>query len=261
MMKLNFGGRILLFLHWLISVVLLAAIVFSDTTAMLVEKLRSVINPAYVHIAFIAFAAIDLLLCIVVVCLIFKPDGKRSERGFITVDSSETGRVRIAVSAIEQMVKQAVCAVDGISEMKIGISNVDDAIAINVNMTLVAGSHVPTVTLNMQRAIRQFVEMNCGVSVRTVGINIQAVASAAEPGRKSRRWELKQPDEQNAWQPAPETAPVVPDMDPVIGQSAGYEPAETASIPVQENGYYAEPVSAPSESEDAEAPTEDQENI
>ena len=259
-MKLNFGGRVILFLHWLISVVLLAAIVFADTTAMLIEKLRNAVNPNYVHIAFIAFAAIDLLLCIAAVCLIFKRDGKRSERGFITVDSSETGRVRIAISAIEQMVKQAVCAVDGISEMKIGISNMDDAIAINVNMTLVSGSHVPTVTLNMQRAIRQFVEMNCGVSVRTVAINIQAVSNAAESGRKGHRWELKQPEEQSVWQPAVEPAPVVSEEVPVVGHSADYEPAETESVPMEERGFYAESVVTPSEPADVEAPTENLEN-
>lgn len=259
-MKLNFGGRVILFLHWLISVVLLAAIVFADTTAMLVGKLRNAVNPNYVHIAFIAFAAIDLLLCIAAVCLIFKRDGKRSERGFITVDSSETGRVRIAISAIEQMVKQAVCAVDGISEMKIGISNMDDAIAINVNMTLVSGSHVPTVTLNMQRAIRQFVEMNCGVSVRTVSINIQAISNAAEPGRKNRRWELKQPEEQNNWHSAPEAAPVVPEETPLVQQSAAYEPAEAESVPTEERGYYTEPVVTPDESPDVEAPAEELEN-
>lgn len=259
-MKLNFGGRVILFLHWLISVVLLAAIVFADTTAMLIEKLRNAVNPNYVHIAFIAFAAIDLLLCIAAVCLIFKRDGKRSERGFITVDSSETGRVRIAISAIEQMVKQAVCAVDGISEMKIGISNMDDAIAINVNMTLVSGSHVPTVTLNMQRAIRQFVEMNCGVSVRTVSINIQAVSNAAETGRKGRRWELKQPDEQNIWQSAPEAVPVVPEETPLVQQSAAYEPAETESVPMEEHGFYAETAVTPDESSDIEAPSEELDN-
>ena len=64
-MKLNFGGRVILFLHWMISVVLLASIVFADTTAMLIEKLRNAVNPNYVHIAFIAFAAIDLLLSLI----------------------------------------------------------------------------------------------------------------------------------------------------------------------------------------------------
>ena len=97
--------------------------------------------------------------------------------------------MRISVSAVEQMVKQAVHAVEGISEMKIAISGDDDAIAINVNVALLSGSHVPTVTMNMQRAIRQYVESNCGVSVQSVSVSIQSVVSPSElTGRRVKRW-------------------------------------------------------------------------
>ena len=225
-MKLNFGKRLMLFVHWLISVILLVFIAFPGLKEELRSCLSALIGANYVQIAFIAFAVVYILLCIAVVVLIFRRDGKRAERGFITVDSAETGRVRIAVGAIEQMVKQAVGAVDGISDMRISISSVDDAIAINVNVALLNGSHVPTVTLNMQRAIRQFVEMNCGVSVRSVSINIQSVVNPAElTGKKARRLEAKVPAMP---QSAPEWKP----------QEAATQPSGFAAQPEA----YAEPV-------------------
>ena len=101
----------------------------------------------------IAVLALFTILTVVQACLIFHR-GKRADRGFITVDSSDTGRVRIAVPAIEQMVRQSVTSIDGINDMKIDIESMDDAIGINIAATLQNGCHVPTVTMNMQQAIR-----------------------------------------------------------------------------------------------------------
>lgn len=204
-MKLNLGRRIVLFIHWLASLVLLAIIVFPDYVAQGMSLLNWV--PAnYMQIAMIALLTIYLLLSLSVLCMVFKRDRKGADRGFVTVDSAETGRVRIAMSAIEQMVKQAAYTVDGIADMKIGINNADDAIEIQVNVTMINGSHVPTVTLNMQRAIRQYVEMNCGVAVRSVSISIQSVTSNAEGGKRSKRSEGKVAA---PVQPVPEQKPIL----------------------------------------------------
>lgn len=190
-MKLNLGRRIILFIHWLASLVLLAIIVFPDYARTALSFMDEVpIN--YVEIANIALLTIYLLLSLSVLCMVFKRGSKRAERGFITVDSADTGKVRIAISAIEHMVKQAAYTVDGIADMKISINNADDAIAINVNVVMVNGSHVPTVTLNMQRAIRQYVEMNCGVAVRSVSISIQSVTASADgSSKRGKRAEAK----------------------------------------------------------------------
>ena len=106
-MKLNFGKRFALILHWLGSVIALAALVFNARALELVQTVQNRIGEKYTHMALIALAAVYAFLCILALCILLRPSGKRSERGFITVDSSDTGRVRIAVSAIEQMVKQA----------------------------------------------------------------------------------------------------------------------------------------------------------
>lgn len=187
-MKLSVGKRILMFLHWLVSLLICAAfatyIIAPDFIMKYYAMVETAVSVKYVKIIGIALLVLYAALAIVQIYLIFKRK-KRAERGFITVDSSDTGRVRIAVSAIEQMVRQSVTSIDGITEMKINIDNQDDAIVIGVVATIVNGSHVPTITMNMQRAIRQFVEMNCGVAVREVSISINAVTnSASVPKRR-----------------------------------------------------------------------------
>ena len=224
-MKLNLGKRVILFFHWLISVILLVCVAFPAIP----RWIAGLFEASLAHTLLIVFAIAYALLCAAAAWVIFQRDARRADRGFITVDSSETGRVRISVSAVEQMVKQAVHAVEGISEMKIAISGDDDAIAINVNVALLSGSHVPTVTMNMQRAIRQYVESNCGVSVQSVSVSIQSVVSPSEPaGRRAKRSEQRAAaDVQSAGFEAP---PIQPEPAPAAQEFGGASPDEPDAV-------------------------------
>lgn len=224
-MKLNLGKRVILFFHWLISVILLVCVAFPAIP----RWIAGLFEASLAHTLLIVFAIAYALLCAAAAWVIFQRDARRADRGFITVDSSETGRVRISVSAVEQMVKQAVHAVEGISEMKIAISGDDDAIAINVNVALLSGSHVPTVTMNMQRAIRQYVESNCGVSVQSVSVSIQSVVSPSEPaGRRAKRSEQRAAaDVQPAGFEAP---PIQPESAPAAQEFGGAAPDEPDAV-------------------------------
>ena len=233
-MKLNAGKRILMFFHWLFSLLICAAfaayIIKPDWTMNLYDRVAGSLAPTQVMIIGIAILAIYVILAVVQACIIFHR-AKRADRGFITVDSSDSGRVRIAVSAIEAMVRQSVISIDGINDMRIAIENRDDAIGINIAAVLQNGCHVPTITMNMQRAIRQFVEMNCGVAVRSVSISINAVASPGEGGRRwgRRRDDARLPDVT----PAPAPVNPIPDIPeaPVTAEHAPEpepEPAEEA---------------------------------
>ena len=188
-MKLSVGKRILMFFHWLISLLFVAAfavyLIVPEFLTKHYDKLVGKIGFNNVKVIGIALLALYVILAVAQAILIFRRR-KRSERGFIVVDSSDNGRVRIAISAIEQMVRQSIGNIDGLSDMKIGIDNLDDAIGIRVTASIENGRHVPTITMNMQRAIRQFVETNCGVAVRTVSISISAVTNQADAPRRRR---------------------------------------------------------------------------
>ena len=237
-MKLTVGKRILLFFHWLLSLLIVAAfavyLIARDFAMKYYDMAEQALGLSKVQIIGIALLAVYVLLTVAAAVIIFKR-GKRLDRGFITVDSSDTGKVRIAISAIEAMVRQSVTNIDGITEMKIGIESREDAIAIRVNATIVNGSHVPTITMNMQRAIRQFVEMNCGVAVREVSISINAVTNVQEAGHRRR---LGRGKAETAPQSAAPAVPVVDDYQAPAVEPQSYEPEPQPYVPA------AEPVSA-----------------
>ena len=266
-MKLSLGKRVLMFFHWLFSLLIVAAfavyLIVPDFLMTYYNRLVDAIGYSNVKIIGIALLAIYVLLAVAQACLVFKR-AKKGERGFITVDSSDSGKVRIAISAIEQMVRQSVGSIDGITEMKIGIENQDDAIGIIVNASIVNGSHVPTITMNMQRAIRQFVETNCGVAVRSVAISINSVTAQAESGRKRRLGKGKEtpapvtpPASRFNYEPEPEPEPE-PAPAPVYVPERQTEPEpEPVSAPTFE-APKAEPDAEPATEYDIDAPYESQ---
>ncbi len=224
-MKLNAGKRILMFLFWLLSLLVCIAFAVHLLWPAFTDGIYGILTGALgymqVNILGLVLLAVYLALAAFQGSLIFQ-SGKRSERGFIVVDSSESGRVRIAVSAIEQMVRQSVHSIDGIADMKISIESREDAIAIGVVASIFSGSHVPTITMNMQRAIRQFVEMNCGVGVCSVQISINAVAT---PGEVSHRRKFGRHDHETA-------LPVQEATAAAVKEESFHAEAGTAVLPV-----------------------------
>ena len=215
-MKLSVGKRILMFFHWLLSLLIVAAfavyLIAPDFVLKYYNAVVDAIGLNNVKVIGIALLAIYVLLAVAQAVLIFKRK-KRSDRGFITVDSSDSGKVRIAITAIEQMVRQSVGSIDGLSDMRISIENLEDAIGIGLTAAIVNGSHVPTITMNMQRAIRQFVETNCGGAVRRVSISINSVTNQPESARRRRRG--KGQEAVPAAQPyAAPVAPEEPEIEP-----------------------------------------------
>ena len=266
-MKLNAGKRILMFFYWLLSLIICAVFAIYVLRPELVTGVyagvTSKLSATQIMIIGIVLLAIYVILAVVQGWIIFGKS-KKVDRGLITVDSSESGKVRIAVTAIEHMVRHSVTDIDGIEEMKIDIENLDDAIAINVAAILRNGCHVPTVTMNMQQAIRKFVEMNCGVAVRSVSVNINAVSNNGEVRRKNRKAhvesvpsvvtpEAEKPAEQTSEQEAAEVPAGMAEMSE--SNSAEPETAE-ADAAIEQEVEEGQPVEAEEERpafEDVEA--------
>lgn len=238
-MKLTVGKRILMFFHWLLSLLICALcaayLIRKDFVMMLYDKAVALVGTANLQIIGIAVLSLYVILALAQLLLIFSR-AKKNDRGFITVDSSDTGKVRIAISAIEQMVRQSVTNIDGITDMKISIENKEDAIAIGVVSTIINGCHVPTISMNMQHAIRQFVERNCGVAVRAISVTINSVANQAEAGRKRGKRGKNELPPAAVVTPVPEPIPE-PTPEPV---DTYVQPEAPASEPVS----YVEPETA-----------------
>lgn len=222
-MKLTAGKRILLFFYWLLSTLacatLAAFLAVPNLMGGIRDGLAARLNATQTVVAGFALLAVYAALAAAVLWLIFHRE-KGVERGFLDVVSGDSGHVRISVAAIEQMVRQSVTAIDGIYEMKINIVNQGDAIDIEVEAIIVGGSHVPTVTMNMQRAIRQFVETHCGVSVREVSISVDSVATGHDPRNRWRRSRRPAPTPLPEMVESPQPEASAPDAEKQVWEEA-----------------------------------------
>lgn len=188
-MRLNFGRRLVLFINWLLSLAGCALLVTlfvwprcMETMLALLER-RGFVLKLYV----VAVLIVYLIFAVGAVCILFGGRKSRDRDAFIIVDSSDAGHSRIAVSAVNQMIRQAVRGVDGIAEMKANIINNEDSIDIAADVAIRNGVHVPTVTANIQRAIRGYIERNCGVAVRGVSVSVHSLTDIEDEGRRGRR--------------------------------------------------------------------------
>ena len=186
-MKLNFGKRLVLFVHWLMSLTLCGLTVAMIIWPQCMETTRRLLDDTTEIAYAIAMLVVYLLFAVGTIAITFNKVKNDSDHDFIVVDSSETGRTRIAVVAVEQMIRQAVRGVSGIAEMKAAIRNDTDSISIDVDAAILNGTHVPTVTMNIQRAIRSYIELNCGVAVRGVSVSVHSLTDVEQTGRRSRR--------------------------------------------------------------------------
>ena len=229
-MNLNFGKKLVLFLHWLMSLALCALAYalcfFPDAANAFLHTVDQLIS-GWGDVAGIAAGAVYLLLAVLSVVFIFSGKKKRTDRNFITVDNSEAGRTRIAIAAIDQMIRQSVRGVAGIADMKSSIVNNEDSISINSSVTIASGNHVPTVTMNIQRAIRSYIELNCGVAVREVSVSVNALENAAEGGKKRGRFNPA-PAAVQTYEPVP--APAAEIAEPVEDAPAAEEAAAEAQV-------------------------------
>ena len=177
-MKLGPGKRILMLIHWLVS--LGVFVVFAlDCVVPQVSAVPDAVKSAFVEgsrikplviaciVFYLALAALQLSMLIA--------SKRRTARGLISIEANDSNRISVSISAIEQMVRQALSGVDGITDIKIGLDGSDGSVEIAINASVVSGSHIPSVSSEMKRAIRQSVESESGIRIEDLAINIEAI--------------------------------------------------------------------------------------
>lgn len=181
-MKNGFWDRVLIFLYVLLTVALAALMglqVFGiDLITPFYNNLEAQAPGLIWKLIVCGIGAIVVLLGIFVLMAIIP--AKKAKREFITLTNDENGQVKIALPALREMAAQAVDDASGIKDMAVDISDAGDAITIAISLDIVSGTHVPTVTMNMQRAVRSYIQMNCGVAVKDVSVVINSVIPAPE---------------------------------------------------------------------------------
>lgn len=266
-MRLSFWDRVLAALYVVLSLCLCVLEALRSLGIDAVGRFYANLTAAtgYWYFIYFGFLIIILLLGVFVLRLVFARRSRRSD--FVTVDAGEKGKIIVAMDALQEMVRQASTRAEGVSDMNIHVEGHEDSISVLMELTAEGGAHLPTVTMNLQRDIREYVETNCGVAVRDVTVKVAQVLppagkaqAAAEQGRKNREspWRHKKQEQPVPASVVASETPVeeeTPAADPVPLDGADEEmpaPAEAGYAPVE-----AEAAPAPAEAEEAEMTEEE----
>ena len=179
-MKTGFLDRVLIYLFSLIAAclaVLAALRAFGlDLVETFFEGLSAAAPGLLWKLIVSGLAAVVVLLAVYAMVVVTPSRKKKS--AFVTLNADENGQVRVALPAIRELAMQALRGVAGSQDAEIRVYEDSDAISVAVNMNVTSDVHVPTVTMNLQRAIKEHIQKSCGVSVRNVTVVVDSVLPA-----------------------------------------------------------------------------------
>ena len=241
-MKTSFWDKVLMFLYVLIALAFSVCMALRgfgvDLLGAMFAGLEQGAGRFLSVVIGLGLAAIVVLLSAYMLMMLFGKGKKRVPTSFVPVESEDGSQVHMSLTAISQMARQAIGRVPDVKDMKICVQSEGEAVSLSVELILKASAHVPTVTKNMQKSIRDAIEKNCGVTVRDVQIVVSALSGPdAKPEWKKPRWKAgrrgkKESVEAIAAQEAAEPVPEVP-------ESAG-EDVDDASVFEEAESLHAE---------------------
>lgn len=220
-MKTSFWDKVLMFLYVLIALAFSVCMALRgfgvDLLGAMFAGLEQGAGRFLSVVIGLGLAAIVVLLSAYMLMMLFGKGKKRVPTSFVPVESEDGSQVHMSLTAISQMARQAIGRVPDVKDMKICVQSEGEAVSLSVELILKASAHVPTVTKNMQKSIRDAIEKNCGVTVRDVQIVVSALSGPdAKPEWKKPNWKAgrrgkKESVEAIAAQEAAEPVPEVPE--------------------------------------------------
>ena len=261
-MKIRFWDRVLATLYVLLSLALCVFVALRslglDVIGNFYERLT--LATSYWYLIYFGVLIIIVLLGVYVLRLFFARKPRKTN--FVTVDSGDNGKVIISLEALEQMVRQAVRPDPDISDMKIEVSGHDDAVSALLELAVKGGAHLPTITMNLQRDIRRYVEVNSGVAVRDVTVKVASVLPPSGKHGRDLPWKKKaEADERPATEYfEPDDSPVPPvepaEEKPALEPEPAEEPEEMVLAADEEYAYDSRADEAVEPAPEAEAEAE-----
>ncbi len=180
-MRLRLGDKMVMalcgFLYGLFGLVAIAAILLNWLDPQTFHNIGDILASWVFRYKFVVSLVVVVILVglwvgsIHLFRLAFKRTPK-SDNTSVSIQDSVEGEVRISISALNTLIAQAIGSRDEIVELETKVINHDDAITVKVSMVLKSSTHIPNLTLLLQRSIKNYVEEYSGITVREVRILI-----------------------------------------------------------------------------------------
>ena len=266
-MKIRFWDRLILFLGALMVVVTGGALFVAGLQfqGVFAENM-----PLWLRVICIVWG---ILLVAFGGYVIFFPRRYAVKRNTFVVQRTDSGELRIAVKAIEDLVLKCVNLHEEIQLNSMNIQNGREGVVVELNVALANNISIPLAIASLQKQIKQYLAASSGIEVREVRVSVESTqdqpelfesqedkAPAEEKkvplherlfGRQDQPAIVPEPPkpEEPAEEPAPGEDATAPETSPEIDSAL---PAE-AEAPAQDE----EEINEPAAAEEAAAPAQD----
>ncbi len=170
-MKLKIKERLLLFLS--------ALFVFAVGIGLMVlcilqpRVVLEVVEGSFFSWPRLGTLCIGILLVLCAVFLAFLPSKLRENRKGFVVQQTDNGELRIAIKAIENLVKKCVDMHEEMTLSSMVIQNARDGVTVDLRISLANNISIPLAVASLQKQIRQYLAVSSGIEVREVRVSVE----------------------------------------------------------------------------------------
>lgn len=180
-MKAKLFDRILLALLLIVTLVLSLLLIALAARVIPAANLKAFVDVLYwgANNAII-LASSGLVLFVITVRLMFAgSSGKKEVQPTSTlVQATELGATFITLSAIDSMVQKHCRANNRIRNVVSCVRAVrEGGITLSVRLALMPDTDIPTLSAELQKTLKEYVEKNSGINVREIGILVEDTSS------------------------------------------------------------------------------------
>ncbi|MBR5110518.1 MAG: hypothetical protein IK099_10000 [Clostridia bacterium] len=167
-MKIKFWDRMILMVGAGVTIVV--------GTVLLVTGLRAgALSGESLTAGLRALRIISGSACVVFgVYLILLPTHYAMQRRDYVVQRTDTGELRIAVKAIENLVEKCVDLHEEIQLLSMTIMNVREGVVVELNISLANNISIPLAVASLQKQIKQYLVASSGIEVREVRVIVES---------------------------------------------------------------------------------------
>lgn len=181
-MKLKAFDRILLALLLIVAIVC-AFVLFGVASKLIPESMAiGFVSLFYANLTnALILAGVGLLLLLISIKLVFCGRGPKEVQPTVTlVRQSEIGGTYIALSAIDSMVQKHCRQQTKVRDCVSALRTADNGVAISLKLSVLPDTDVVTLTDELQKSLKEYIETLTGVNVSEVSILVESTTASAQ---------------------------------------------------------------------------------
>ncbi len=118
---------------------------------------------------------LTILLSVYLLILITRQEGRK----FI-VHQAELGEVRLNVSCVKGLIREAVREISGIKEAEVVITDLEE-LKVRLRVRIFPDYHIPELSEELQRTVRDYLNNTAGILVQQVEVVVHGIADENKP--------------------------------------------------------------------------------